>query len=300
MNPTTQQQNQARNQQSSTQMVNAGVKFVAKQIIGRVGTSVLLPLLAILIVIFVFTFIIVLTGAGTAATVRVPGSSTTPTPPVIVVQPTITPQTTPTPTPTTPPGQPTPTQTVAVPTTTSAQNPVLRYVAAIGRLCGTVVSTSNNLYACISSLQSEQPPFNRIAIERLKTSATTFGGNLQCVDFVQAMQIEQNFTQLLKGGVPLGSAIEHAGPNNIDGYDYIKNEPGAIMRVGDIAIWQGGTFGHMGYVTQVFPAGRDFEVAEANWRTLGDVQTRADTREIADACKKDVNCRWVVGWLRRK
>lgn len=255
------------------------VKFTA-QTVGRIG-ALTGPVLIVTLILGAFTFIIMLTtiGENTVSTLQNPQNPNAkqvalPSSPLLAPSPT------------------------TLPPVTSPFAP--RLFNSLQSECGGLVRR-DTIDSCLKALNQKQPPFNNAALTRLYNSVTTYNtGVLQCVDFVQAILLETGLPQLLKAGKTLDLAIDHAGKDAVDGYDYIRNEPGVTMRPGDIAIWEYKTAGHMAYITEVSSNNKSFEVVEANWGTPGSVAQRGKTREISDDCRKNPDCPKLVGWLRKK
>lgn len=143
--------------------------------------------------------------------------------------------------------------------------------------------TSSKLANSTTCLKNFQPPTDQAVPEI--TNSTNAYQNLQCVGFVKAI-VKMN-TGIDWGTVGNAINLPHDSPPP-EGYTFIYKQQSRIQ-IGDIPVWNYDTYGHVGYVVEVYDPNL-FRVAEANWCNDGDVN---DTR------KTTVDDSYLLGWLRK-
>jgi len=112
---------------------------------------------------------------------------------------------------------------------------------------------------CVNSLVGFQPKPD--VIQAVKDGIAFFnGGNyFQCVGFVNAATTGVGTPITGAGG---GDAPAYAG-RVIPGFMWFKYQDGLVPNIGDVIIWDYGSFGHIAIVTRVFPD-NSITIAEAN------------------------------------
>jgi hypothetical protein len=132
----------------------------------------------------------------------------------------------------------------------------------------------------VDCLANVIPKLGLGVIPELRNSALAYT-NLQCVGFVRGMNLQFKGRALDNGG----NAIDFA-TNIPTGYKMVYKSFSNTPRIGDLLLWNTGTYGHIAYIVQVHDTNY-VDIIEANWGIDGLVQFRTVNVRAAD----------ILGWL---
>lgn len=163
---------------------------------------------------------------------------------------------------------------------------IISLVNSIRASCGDTVTKSNRY--CLNSVVPPLP--DPVLSTIVQSTDYPYQFVLQCVGFVQAATTYLGYPNI--GLAPGGAASGYAAipPST---YNWIPNNPTAIIQPGDIPVWNASLarpWGHVAIAVSVYDQNR-FKVADANVGPGGRVQLR----DIVKPAEPDI-----AGWLRKK